>query len=121
MPLVRTTRFESKPMSKGARTVAPNIATTCCSPSRMLCSHGRRSSGATIALSCGNFTRESNMPGFPSVAQHAGQRQHLPRAGARLLRAVQPVPGVAEAGADVGVVVEAAVHGAGEDRHLRVR
>ena len=45
MPEKKIATFGSKPISSGASTVAPNIATTCCSPTRMVGPVGRRSSG----------------------------------------------------------------------------
>ena len=39
--------FGSKPISKGASAVEPNMATTCCKPMAAVCGQDRRSSGAT--------------------------------------------------------------------------
>src|SRR5882757_2275005 len=55
-PLISTAMLGSKPISRGARIVDPNIATTCCRPSAVVCGHGRRSSGATTPPSTGCFT-----------------------------------------------------------------
>src|ERR1700758_3044429 len=49
MPLIRMAMLGLKPIRIGASTVAPNIAITCCTPIAAVCSHGRRSSGATMA------------------------------------------------------------------------
>ena len=46
MPEKRIATLGSKPISSGASTVAPNIATTCCRPSASVGPAGRRSSGA---------------------------------------------------------------------------
>ena len=43
--------FASNPINRGASTVAPNIATTCCTPSAIVCGQASRSSGATTAAS----------------------------------------------------------------------
>src|SRR5476649_1344896 len=55
-PLISTAMLGSKPISSGARIVEPNIATTCCRPSAVVCGHGRRSSGATTTPSTGCLT-----------------------------------------------------------------
>jgi hypothetical protein len=47
MPENRIETFGSKPMRRGARTVAPNMATTCCSPTTTVAPAGSRSSGMT--------------------------------------------------------------------------
>src|SRR6218665_1150513 len=47
MPLIRMATLGSKPISSGASTVAPNIATPCCTPIAIVCGQGSRSSGAT--------------------------------------------------------------------------
>src|SRR5215467_10225499 len=58
MPDIRIATFGSNPIKSGARTVAPNIATTCCRPSAIVCGQGRRSSGAitpsVFCVHCGN-------------------------------------------------------------------
>src|SRR5207237_10098024 len=46
MPEKKIAVLGSKPMSKGPRTVEPNIASTCCRPTKMGCPQGSRSSGA---------------------------------------------------------------------------
>src|SRR6516165_3569411 len=60
-PLISIAILGSKPISNGARTVEPNIATTCCIPSAMVCGQGRRSSGATTMLSAGSLKVQLNM------------------------------------------------------------
>src|SRR6266852_2629657 len=42
-----------KPMIMGARTVAPNMASTCCRPRKMDCPQGSRSSGAMMPPALG--------------------------------------------------------------------
>jgi hypothetical protein len=45
-PDIRMAMFGSKPISSGASTVAPNMATTCWRPMATIWGQGRRSSGA---------------------------------------------------------------------------
>src|SRR5579859_1909489 len=40
--------FGLKPIRIGAKTVAPNMASTCCKPTKMDCPQGKRSSGAMM-------------------------------------------------------------------------
>ena len=58
-PDISTATFGSKPISSGASTVAPNIATTCCAPIATVCGHGSRSSGA---ITPSVFVVHANMP-----------------------------------------------------------
>src|SRR5689334_7731210 len=64
MPENSTATFGLKPIKSGASTVEPNIATTCCRPSAMLCGAGNRSSGATTPLvrsvHCGKYERSAS-------------------------------------------------------------
>src|SRR5437899_906014 len=48
MPENRMETLGSNPISSGASTVAPNIATTCCMPTTTVCPIGSRSSGRMI-------------------------------------------------------------------------
>src|ERR1044071_2192373 len=48
MPEKKIAVFGLKPINIGPKTVAPNIASTCCRPTRMVCPHGSRSSGAMM-------------------------------------------------------------------------
>src|SRR5919202_1782361 len=58
-------RFRSKPMIRGATTVAPNMASTCCRPSAMVPGQGKRSSGAIKPV---RFSAHESMnPGSPFV------------------------------------------------------
>src|SRR3954469_16239651 len=61
MPLIITQTLESKPIRIGHSTLAPNIATTCCSPSAIVCGHGRRSSGAPMGPSAAGFSLQCSM------------------------------------------------------------
>src|SRR5438094_2598665 len=58
--------FGSKPIIIGPRTVAPNIASTCCNPTKMDCPQGSLSSGAIIP----SFLRDQRgkYPCFSAVA-----------------------------------------------------
>jgi len=59
IPEKRIATFGSNPIKSGARTVEPNIATTCCRPSARVCGSGRRSSGAITpsvrSFQCGKY------------------------------------------------------------------
>src|SRR5690242_6388244 len=46
MPEKKIAVLGLKPMRIGPKTVAPNMASTCCRPTRIVCPQGRRSSGA---------------------------------------------------------------------------
>jgi len=46
-PDIRIDRFGSSPINNGISTVAPNIATACCTPITSVCPADKRSSGAT--------------------------------------------------------------------------
>jgi hypothetical protein len=52
MPDIRIATLGSKPISNGASTVAPNIATTCCTPRASDVPSGSRWSGATTPPPC---------------------------------------------------------------------
>ncbi|CFO34482.1 Uncharacterised protein [Bordetella pertussis] len=49
MPDMRIATLGSKPISSGASTVEPNMATTCWAPMAMFLGQDRRSSGAMTA------------------------------------------------------------------------
>jgi hypothetical protein len=90
-PLIRIATFGSKPISNGASTVAPNIATTCWMPSAKVCGAGSRSSGA---ITPSRFTVQRGKSAvligrllLLSERRRAGQPSALPRpAGAARLR-----------------------------------
>src|SRR5690348_17548366 len=65
-PLIITQTLASRPIRIGASTLAPNIATTCCRPSAVVCPHGRRSSGAMTTPSAAGFSFQ-NMSGVPPL------------------------------------------------------
>jgi len=50
MPLKSSVVDGGNPVSSGTRNVAPNIATTCCTPRPIVRPQVRRSSGATIVV-----------------------------------------------------------------------
>src|SRR5579884_1286097 len=56
-----------KPISSGATTVEPNIASVCCSPSATLSAHGSRSSGA---ITPARFSRQENTVASPTHVAH---------------------------------------------------
>ena len=61
MPEKKRARFGSKPITSGATTVAPNIASTCWKPMASVPGQGSRSSGAITPV---RFSRHVNIVGF---------------------------------------------------------
>src|SRR6266702_4563306 len=61
--------FGLKPMMMGARTVAPNMASTCCKPRKMDCPQGSRSSGAMMPPVLG--VQPVKYPCLSTVAIHS--------------------------------------------------
>src|SRR5260370_31227429 len=70
-PLISTATLASKPISSGPSTVPPNIATTCWTPSAIVCGHGSRSSGATTMPSAGCFIVQENTS-HPNLTRFGG-------------------------------------------------
>lgn len=63
MPEKRIVVAGGNPVSSGTRTVAPNMATTCCRPIPMVRGHESRSSGIT--------TPPGDSPVFPPTGVHS--------------------------------------------------
>src|SRR5260370_41727510 len=77
-PLISTATLASKPISSGPSTVPPNIATTCWTPSAIVCAHGSRSSDATTMPSAGGFIVQENTshPNLPRVGGGGEKSAH---------------------------------------------
>src|SRR5436190_23469985 len=86
MPLISTQTLGSKPIRIGASTVEPNMATTCCRPSAVVCGHGRRSSGATTVPSAAGFSFHSMAERLPRFRGAIVQSSGVERKPCRLCK-----------------------------------